>query len=116
MKEDSNEIVSVPVKRKPPAAGKGKAKGTLNKLTRTVKDTIDNCAHGLGGSNRLLAWCKESALNERLFWTTIYPKLLPLQVTGSGGGPITIEIVRFAETRNEIDITPSEETPCTSQG
>lgn len=36
----------------------------------------------------MLEWAKEDASNEKAFWTSIYPKLLPLQLTGNGGGPV----------------------------
>lgn len=66
----------------------GRAKGTPNKVTRTVKEAIAYAAEGLGGADRLVAWAKEDAANERAFWSSIYPKLLPLQLTGEGGGAI----------------------------
>lgn len=75
----------------------GRTKGTPNKMTQTAKDAIALAAEQLGGANRLVAWAKEDPLNERVFWGTIYPKLLPLQVTGDGGGPITVEIVQFGQ-------------------
>jgi len=70
--------------------GPGRPKGLENKTTRSVKEAIELAAEGLGGKQRLIAWCQEDPLNERAFWTTIYPKLLPLQVTGEGGGPILV--------------------------
>lgn len=76
--------------KKPPAAGKGRAKGSLNKTTKTAKEAIALAAENLGGADRLVAWAQEDPLNERAFWSTIYPKLLPLQVTGEGGGPIQV--------------------------
>lgn len=60
----------------------GKPKGAISKTTRTAKEAIALAADGLGGADRLIAWAKEDALNERAFWSTIYPKLLPLQVDG----------------------------------
>lgn len=30
-------------------------------------------------------WVKEDEANEKAFWTTIYPKLLPLQVANQDG-------------------------------
>jgi hypothetical protein len=30
-------------------------------------------------------WAKEDPVNERAFWASIYPRLLPLQVTGPYG-------------------------------
>jgi hypothetical protein len=84
-------------KRKPPAAGKGRVKGSLNKTTKTAKDAIAAAAEALGGAVRLTAWVKEDPANERVFWGTIYPKLLPLQVTGEGGGPVVIQACALDE-------------------
>jgi hypothetical protein len=80
---DSKQV-SATGKRKPPAAGKGRVKGSLNKTTKTAKEAIALAAEGLGGTNRLIAWAQEDPLNERAFWSSIYPKLLPLQVSGPG--------------------------------
>jgi hypothetical protein len=39
---------------------------------------------------------KEDAKNESVFWASIYPKLIPLQLAGEDGGPVAIElVVRF---------------------
>lgn len=61
-------------------AGKGRPKGVPNKATRTAKEAIAFAAEGLGGAERLVKWAMEAPENERTFWGTIYPKLLPLQV------------------------------------
>lgn len=78
--------------RKPPNAGKGRPKGFPNKTTQSAKDAIAAAAEALGGADRLTLWAKADPQNERVFWGTIYPKLLPLQVTGQGGGPIVLQI------------------------
>ena len=70
--------------------GGGTRKGVPNKLTASVKEAIEAAAQGLGGGTRLEAWAREAPENEKAFWTTIYPKLLPLQVTGKDGGPLQI--------------------------
>lgn len=72
-------------------AGPGRPKGVPNKNTAIAKDAIALAAEKLGGAERLVAWAKEDEKNEHSFWTTIYPKLLPLQVTGQDGGPIAIQ-------------------------
>ena len=64
-------------------AGKGRAKGSQNKTTVAAKEAIALAAQGLGGTDRLIAWAKEDPLNERAFWSSIYPKLIPLDVTAS---------------------------------
>ena len=68
-----------------------KPKGATRKVTRTALESIALAADKLGGSERLVEWAKEAPENERCFWGTIYPKLLPLQVTGADAGPVKIE-------------------------
>lgn len=62
--------------------GKGRPKGSRNKMTMAAKEAIAYAAEGLGGADRLIEWAKEDPQNERAFWTAIYPKLMPLQVSG----------------------------------
>jgi len=49
-------------------------------MTIAVKDVIAMAADLIGGVNRLVGWIEQSPINERLFWTQIYTKLLPLQI------------------------------------
>lgn len=83
-----------------PGPGPGRPKGSPNKVTKEAKDAIAEAAEALGGATRLVEWVKEDKLNERVFWGTIYPKLLPLQVNGAGpngehllAGGITVTLV-----------------------
>lgn len=75
----------------------GRPKGSLNKIGKAAKDAIAEAAEMLGGVNRLVEWAQEAPENERAFWATVYPKLLPLQVSGEDGGPVAIQIVRYAD-------------------
>ena len=68
----------------------GKQKGSVCKVTRSAKEAIALAAEGLGGTDLLIAWVKEDALNERVFWGNIYPKLLPLQVSGDQQNPLSV--------------------------
>lgn len=70
----------------------GRVAGTKNKTTRTALEAIQIAAEGLGGAARLQAWSQEAPENERVFWGTIYPKLLPLQVTGSNGSALVVQL------------------------
>jgi hypothetical protein len=70
--------------------GAGRPKGSPNKTTKAAKDTIALAAAELGGHARLVKWAKEDPLNERAFWSTIYPKLIPVQLSGEGGGPVAL--------------------------
>lgn len=84
-------------------AGPGRPKGVPNKTTQSAKDAIAAAAEALGGAVRLVEWAKEDTANERAFWSSIYPKLLPLQVTGEGGGPVQVTSVRrvIVDPKNE---------------
>jgi hypothetical protein len=71
-----------------PARGPGRPKGSPNKLHKAAKDAIAAAAEGLGGHERLIAWAKEDPANERAFWATIYPKLIPVQIAGDPESPL----------------------------
>jgi len=75
----------------------GKPKGAINKTTKSAKEAIALAADKLGGAERLVEWVQEDPLNERVFWGTIYPKLLPLQVAADKESPLTIQIVRYGK-------------------
>ena len=78
----------------PGKPGPGRPPGSRNKTTVAAKEAIALAAEGLGGTKRMIAWAKEDPLNERAFWASIYPKLLPLQVTGgeAGDAPLSIAV------------------------
>jgi hypothetical protein len=69
-------------------AGKGRPKGSPNKTTTIAKEAIALAADKLGGVERLVAWAKEDEKNEHSFWSSIYPRLLPLQVNADLAGSI----------------------------
>ena len=88
-------------------AGKGRQKGVPNKVTAAAKSVIAEAAEKLGGVQRLVDWAKEDPENESKFWATIYPKLIPVQVTGEDGAPIRYEQVQtdadaFARTISSL--------------
>jgi hypothetical protein len=67
-----------------------------DRLSRPAREAIAAAAVDLGGTERLVAWVQEDAKNESVFWGSIYPKLIPLQLTGEEGAPLAVELnVRF---------------------
>lgn len=76
-------------------AGKGRPKGSKNKATAALKDMILQAldeAHENGG----VAYLKEQASKNPAAFLTLVGKVLPMQVTGEGGGPIEHGVtVRF---------------------
>lgn len=76
--------------------GPGRPKGSLAKTTIAAKEAIALAADGLGGTERLISWAKEDPLNERAFWATIYPKLIPVTLAGDPNNPVGLNLtVRF---------------------
>ena len=80
----------------------GRPKGSCNKTTSTVKEAIALAGDRLGGVDRLVSWAQEDPKNEAAFWTTIYPKLLPLQLSGDPENPLAITMIerKIAKTDN----------------
>ena len=76
----------------PPPRSRGRPKGSKNKIGAEAKQVIAEAAEGLGGAQRLLDWAKSAPENEKAFWATIYPKLLPLTVSGDPDAPLSVEV------------------------
>jgi hypothetical protein len=89
---------------------KGKAKtagrkaGVPNVTSRAIKEMITACADGLGGLARLMDWCKESEKNEYAFWTIVYPRIMPIQISGTGKhGEIELN-VKFSREQVQAEL------------
>lgn len=79
----------------------GRQKGTPNKLTMAAREAIATAAEALGGAERLVQWAQEAPENERAFWVNIYPKLVPLQLTGDAESPGTVTFTWSSTTTTE---------------
>lgn len=93
--DDDSKKLTAGAKRKPPAAGKGRPAGAVNKLTRSVKEAIEAAFQGVGGHEYLMRQAEE---NPQAFMTLL-GKIIPTQVhndlTSSDGSlkPAVIQIV-----------------------
>lgn len=83
-------------------AGKGRPKGAVNKTTTQAKEAIALAAEGLGGTERLIAWAKEDPKNESVFWSSIYTKLVPLDVNGNHNVNIVDRTELLRRARDEV--------------
>lgn len=72
----------------------GRQKGTPNKLTVAAKDAIAQAFDRVGGVDGLVEWIEKSDDNRKVFYGSIHPKLIPVQLTGDGGGPVVHEVRR----------------------
>lgn len=83
MGADVSKEVTAGAKRKPPAAGKGRVKGTQNKITKAVKEMILGALDDVGGQSYLARQAEE---NPGPFMTLL-GKVLPTQLEHSATVP-----------------------------
>jgi len=74
-------------------AGKGRPKGVPNKNTILAKQAIAQAFDELGGTAGLVAWAQAEDENLKVFYATIWPKIIPVQteITGKDGEAIQFE-------------------------
>ncbi len=79
----------------------GRPKGSPNKTTALLKEAIIKAAEATGrdakGAEGLTGYCRFLAENEPKAFAALLGKVLPMQVTGEGGGPVQVNIIRFAD-------------------
>ena len=80
-------------KRKPPAAGMGRKKGSQNKITKALKEAILEAAeksHPYGTVGYLKVQAKENPVA----FMSLLGKVLPMTVEGTGkDGAISIQVI-----------------------
>src|SRR5499427_6506156 len=79
------------MKRHPRA---GRVKGAANRVTLLAKEMIESCAREIGGLQRMIEWVLRSDKNETIFWGSIYPRMLPLQVNALIQNNLNVKITR----------------------
>jgi hypothetical protein len=89
-----SKVVKSGGRSKPPAAGKGRTKGTPNKVTKELKDMILNALDGAGGVEYLISCANEPRTASAFLG--LVGKVLPMTIAGSGdNGALIVEITRF---------------------
>lgn len=78
---------------KPPAAGKGRPKGAVNKTTALLKDAILQAATQAGDGD-LAAYLEKQALANPGPFMSLLGKVLPMQIGGDPDNPIITKVVR----------------------
>ena len=78
--------------------GSGRKKGVPNKINGDLKAMILGALAGAGGQDYLQ---RQAELNPGAFLTLI-GKVLPMQITGEGGGSLVIEVVTGVPRDEEV--------------
>lgn len=99
------------MRRKPPAAGRGRKKGEVNRITRSAREAFLFAFNGLGGAHGLLQWAQASKANRADFYK-MFARLIPVEVVGEGGsGPIQAIVRHVYEDRAPVVEGEAREVP-----
>ena len=81
-------------KQVPPAAGKGRQKGSVNKTTATLKEAILLAAERVGndgkGKDGLTGYLVHVASTDVKAFSALLGKVLPMQIAGDADSPVNI--------------------------
>jgi len=95
--------VASAVKRRPPAAGRGRKKGELNKITKTLKEAILLSFDMIGAAEYLA----QMAFEEPASYMSLLGRVLPTTLAGDPNAPIQtisrIELVGVEPKRDPAD-------------
>src|ERR1700730_10903488 len=80
-------------KPRPPAAGKGRKKGTPNKTTKLLKDAILKAAEKAGGKGGLVTYLQAQASKNPGPFMALLGKVLPMQIAGHDGGAFEVTVI-----------------------
>jgi hypothetical protein len=86
MSPDSKQVSSSG-KRRPPAAGKGRPAGSLNKTTALLKDAILKAATDAGDGD-MAEYLKQQAIANPGPFMALLGKVLPMQIAGDPENPL----------------------------
>lgn len=86
MTETVTKKVTNAKRRKPPAAGKGRPKGALNKTTRNIREAIEKAFNQAGG----VEYLTKLALEDPKVFIPLLAKIIPSEVNATHSGGLTL--------------------------
>ena len=100
MNESDNKQVQSVAKRRPPAAGMGRVKGSKNKATAAIKEMIEGALRDAGGQDYLV----QQAIENPSAFLALIGKILPKNIEATIDGNLTVtKIVREIVNANDQD-------------
>lgn len=83
----------------------GRKPGSVNKTTKALREAILEAAERSGrdrqGKGGLVGYLKRVADEDTKSFSILLGKVLPLQVTGEGGGPVTFASIDMSKASPE---------------
>ena len=94
---------------------RGRPKGVPNKLTKSIREAVLEAVQpGACHEEGLTGWLKDRALGgieDRKIFAGMVSRVIPVEITGAGGGPVKIDLGWLTERRigggDVIDVTPT---------
>ena len=93
-------------------AGKGRPKGSKNKLTADVKACILEAFHAGGGAK----WLQKQMTSNPVAFMTLLGKVMPMQLEDTEGNPILIASVRLVGPSEVLEVAPQRKPVITLNG
>ena len=98
---------------------RGRPKGVPNKLTKSIREAVLEAVQpGACHEEGLAGWLKDRALGgieDRKIFAGMVSRVIPVEITGAGGGPIKIDLGWMTERRlvsgDVVDGTYSTQSP-----
>lgn len=94
--------------------GKGRTPGAVNKVTKTIREAVLEAVQpGACHEEGLTGWLKDRAvggIEDRKIFAAVVSRVIPVEITGAGGGPVKIDLGWLTERRiggDVIDVTPT---------
>jgi hypothetical protein len=72
------------------APGPGRPKGVPNKTTTLLKEAVLKAAEEAGGAEGMVGYLRRQAIENPGPFMSLLGKVLPTQLTGEDGGPVSI--------------------------
>ena len=99
--------------------GKGRKPGQPNKITKTIRDAVMAAVQpGACHENGFEGWLIERSkggIEDRKIFAGVVSRVIPVEITGAGGGPIKIDLGWMTDRRlvsgDVIDVTPTTQSP-----
>lgn len=75
---------------RPPNAGKGRPKGSQNKVTTAFKEAVLEAFHQIGGTSALVSWGMQNQTEFYKIAARLIPTEVNAAVAGKDGGPVAV--------------------------